>query len=153
MLLFYNALFLLTGIAQTMIQQSLFYVGAAEKSTLLPTAATYFGVSLNLILPLLGVGEAKRPTGSDVGDKEKARSREGTLLFGLALGLLEVIGNGTWTFRADTYKSSAFVCCNQLRRKWGSFFRPCCTDILLVVSSALFIHYHLCCCGGSYVVG
>lgn len=93
--MFYHSIFLLTGIVQTMVQQALFYVGAAEKTTLLPTTAMYFGVALNSILPFLGIAEAGRADTEKV-HSPKARTRDKELMYGCILGLLEVLGSGTF---------------------------------------------------------
>lgn len=115
MLLFYNALFLGTGIVQTLLQQALFYEGAADKRTLLPTTAAYLGVSLNLVLPLLGISEAMRPGPDHLDTKNKGITRD-IWVYGTVLGLLEVLGSGEQfllisllTFAALSFLSIAYA--------------------------------------------
>jgi len=102
LLLFYGIFFVVTGIAMTMLQQPLFYQGAAGKTTLLPTLVAYMGVALNIFLPLLGVTD---PTKGRQEKKDTAQPHKTVYLYGLVLGVIDVLGT-TSAFIALAYIGS-----------------------------------------------
>lgn len=74
--LFTKIVFVLTGVAQTLLAQVAFYAGGAAPSSLLPVAANYFGCFLSLLIPQHEVAKEKESIETDV----FSRSRCGTMV-------------------------------------------------------------------------